>query len=204
MDLLRITFVTFALFGPVMALATGGIYTFVNAEGELYLSNVPDDERYQMLDPPAAPPRAEDRAEPARPQAAPDVKRPYSTVVNSIAVRYGIEEALLHAVISVESGYNARAVSKAGAAGLMQLMPETAKRYGVADIFDPHDNIRAGAHYLRDLLKLFNNDLALALAAYNAGEGAVLKHGRRIPPYRETVAYVPRVLDFYQRLRLSM
>jgi soluble lytic murein transglycosylase-like protein len=111
---------------------------------------------------------------------------------------------LLHAVISVESGYNARAVSKRGAAGLMQLMPETARRFGVADVFDPADNVRAGAQYLIALLKLFDNDLRLALAAYNAGEGAVIKYGRRIPPYRETAAYVPRVVGFYEKFRLLM
>jgi soluble lytic murein transglycosylase-like protein len=129
---------------------------------------------------------------------------PYGAVVAQLAARYGIEAALLHAVIAVESGYNARAVSPRGAAGLMQLMPQTARRYGVADVFDPVDNVRAGARYLADLLKLFDNDLTLALAAYNAGEGAVLKHGRRIPPYRETTAYVPRVLEFYHRLRPTM
>jgi soluble lytic murein transglycosylase-like protein len=103
-------------------------------------------------------------------------------------------------VISVESRYNVKAVSKKGASGLMQLMPETAKRYGVADIFDPLQNIRAGAQYLRDLLKMFNNDMRLALAAYNAGENAVVRHGSKIPPYRETTAYVPKVLAFYKQL----
>jgi len=96
-----------------------------------------------------------------------------------------------------------KAVSKRGASGLMQLMPETAKRYGVADIFDPKQNIRAGAQYLRDLLKMFNNDLRLVLAAYNAGEKAVVRHGSKIPPYPETAAYVPKVLAFYKKLSSS-
>jgi soluble lytic murein transglycosylase-like protein len=86
----------------------------------------------------------------------------------------------------------------------MQLMPETAKRYGATDVFDPEQNIAAGAHYLNDLMKLFNNNLDLTLAAYNAGENAVIKHGKQIPPYRETREYVPRVVDFYRRYQSSM
>ena len=83
----------------------------------------------------------------------------------------------------------------------MQLMPGTAKRYGVADPFDPVQNLNGGAKYLRDLLNMFSSDMSLALAAFNAGEGAVVKYGNRIPPYRETVRYVPRVLDYYRRYR---
>jgi soluble lytic murein transglycosylase-like protein len=119
--------------------------------------------------------------------------------VQEAARTYELEPALLHAVISVESGYNPKAKSRKGASGLMQLMPDTARRYGVADIFDPAQNVRAGARYLRDLLRMFNNDMKLALAAYNAGENAVIRHGR-IPPYQETVAYVPKVLAFYKKL----
>ena len=107
----------------------------------------------------------------------------------------------LHALVAVESRYDARAVSGKGALGLMQLMPQTARRYGVADAFDPRQNLQGGARYLRDLLRLFDNDLRLALAAYNAVEHAVMKHGNRIPPYGETLRYVPLVLDFYARYR---
>jgi soluble lytic murein transglycosylase-like protein len=195
MQLLRTTLASLALCGPVACLAAGGVYAFVDARGEWHLSNVPVDERYQQLDPPAA-------AAPNEPR--PHVRRRYGAVVRDVAARYGIEAALLHAVISVESGYNARAVSRRGAAGLMQLMPQTAQRFGVADVFDPAENVRAGALYLAELLKLFDNDLRLALAAYNAGEAAVLKYGKRIPPYRETAAYVPRVLEFYRKFQLSM
>jgi soluble lytic murein transglycosylase-like protein len=95
-------------------------------------------------------------------------------------------------------------VSGKGAAGLMQLMPDTAKRYGVADRFDPRQNLEGGARYLRDLLRLFDNNVSLALAAYNAGENAVARYGNRIPPYRETLNYVPRVLDFYQRYQTGL
>jgi soluble lytic murein transglycosylase-like protein len=190
-------------------MAGAGVYAFVDDRGELHLSNFPDDERYQtLLEPPPAPAaeaRVETVLEPVLNTAvdAAVVNR-YAVVVAQVAGRYGIEAALLHAVITVESGYNARAVSKAGARGLMQLMPATAKRFGVADVFDPADNVRAGAQYLSELLKLFNNDLHLALAAYNAGEHAVIKYGRRIPPYRETAAYVPRVVGFYEKFRRLM
>jgi soluble lytic murein transglycosylase-like protein len=100
-------------------------------------------------------------------------------------------------VIGVESAYDARAVSKRGAAGLMQLMPPTAARFGVTDPFDPVQNIRGGTQYLQELLRRFGNDVELALAAYNAGEAAVERYGRKVPPYPETIAYVPRVLRAY-------
>jgi soluble lytic murein transglycosylase-like protein len=115
-----------------------------------------------------------------------------------------VDAALVHAVIAVESRYNPKAISKKGASGLMQLMPDTAKRYGVADVFDPAQNIRAGALYLRDLLRMFDKDLKLALAAYNAGEHVVARYGNRIPPYRETEAYVPKVLAYYKKLGATL
>ncbi len=118
-------------------------------------------------------------------------------LVTANARRYRLSPALLHAVIRAESAYNHRAVSHAGAQGLMQLMPATAARYGVRDSFDPADNIRGGSAYLRFLLDLFDQDVKLAVAGYNAGEGAVLKYGRSIPPYSETQAYVRKVLKFY-------
>jgi soluble lytic murein transglycosylase-like protein len=112
-----------------------------------------------------------------------------------------VDAALIQAVISVESGYNPSARSRAGAVGLMQLMPRTAKRYGVKNRLDPEQNIHGGARYLRDLKAQFDNDLQLVLAAYNAGEGAVMRFGGRIPPFRETVVYVPKVLSTYKKFR---
>jgi soluble lytic murein transglycosylase-like protein len=109
-----------------------------------------------------------------------------------------VDARLLHAVIAAESAYNPAALSAKGAVGIMQLLPGTARRYGVADAYDARQNIQGGARYLADLLRLFNNDTTLALAAYNAGEQAVLRHGGKVPPYRETVAYVPRVLGLYR------
>jgi soluble lytic murein transglycosylase-like protein len=123
----------------------------------------------------------------------------YASQIQAAAMANNIEAALIRAVISVESGYNPAAVSRAGAVGLMQLMPETAKRYNVTDRHDPEQNIHGGAQYLHDLLRMFNYDMRLTIAAYNAGEQAVMKYGNRIPPYRETLAYVPKVMKFYKR-----
>jgi soluble lytic murein transglycosylase-like protein len=125
----------------------------------------------------------------------------YSSQVMAAAQETAVDPALIHAVISVESGYNPSARSHAGAVGLMQLMPQTAKRYGVTDRLDPAQNIRGGARYLRDLKVMFNNQLHLVIAAYNAGEEAVFKYGKRIPPYRETIAYVPKVMGHYKLLQ---
>lgn len=121
--------------------------------------------------------------------------RPY---VETAAKEFDLPLSLLHAVITVESAYNPTAVSKAGAMGLMQLMPGTAERFGVRDTFRPDENIRGGSRYLSYLMGLFNGDLSLVLAAYNAGEGAVMKYGNNIPPYAETQNYVRKVQQ-YQR-----
>ena len=128
-----------------------------------------------------------------------DSRSRYASQIQAAAMANNVDAALIRAVISVESGYNPSAVSRAGAVGLMQLMPETAERYNVTDRHDPEQNIHGGTQYLRDLLRMFNNDLHLAIAAYNAGEQAVMKYGNRIPPYRETLAYVPKVMKFYER-----
>jgi len=112
-----------------------------------------------------------------------------------------LEPALVLAVAAVESAFDADAVSYKGARGLMQLMPATAARYGITEpqaLLNPQTNAHAGSRYLADLLRLFEGDTELALAAYNAGEGAVLKHGRRIPPYPETQRYVAKVMDLYR------
>lgn len=122
-----------------------------------------------------------------------------SLIVSEVARELEVPVHLLHAVISVESGYDAKAVSRKGAQGLMQLMPETARRFGVADPFDPRENVRGGALYLKWLLDAFSGDLSLALAGYNAGEQAVIRAGYRIPPYAETQRYVPRVMARLQR-----
>ncbi len=115
------------------------------------------------------------------------------------ADKYSLDPVLIYLVIREESGFNHRAVSRVGARGLMQLMPGTAAKLGVRNIHDPVQNVDAGTRYLRTLIEMFNGDVNLALAAYNAGEGAVLKYGRRIPPYRETMNYVWRINTAYRR-----
>lgn len=125
-------------------------------------------------------------------------KNEYDDIINDAATRYNLTPALLHAVIKTESNYNPNATSPKGAVGLMQLMPDTATRYGVSDRTNASENIDGGARYLRDLMRMFNNDTRLALAGYNAGENAVIKYNYDIPPYPETQAYVNRVLSLFQ------
>ena len=134
---------------------------------------------------------------------APAVERQYVVIVDRASRASGVEDALVHALIFAESAYDPRAVSPAGAIGLMQLMPETARRYGVADLFDPEQNVRTVVRHLKDLLEQFDGDVELAIAAYNAGPNAVIRAGNRVPPYPETRRYVPRVLEHYRRLRLA-
>ena len=128
-------------------------------------------------------------------------KKKFAPTVNYAAERYKLPKSLLHAVITAESAYDPAAISIAGAVGLMQLMPATAKRYGVKNRNDPYENIHGGSHYLRDLLDMFNNDMKLALAAYNAGENAVIRYGKRIPPFPETQNYVKKVLFYYKEYK---
>ena len=123
-----------------------------------------------------------------------------SFIVSSGA-RHGVDPMLLYAIMHRESAFKKRALSYKGARGLMQLMPATAARFGVRDIFDPQQNIDGGARYMRFLLDRFDGDVRLALAGYNAGEGAVDKYGRRVPPYRETQEYVRRISERYSLMR---
>jgi soluble lytic murein transglycosylase-like protein len=187
------------LVGPLAARAD--VYTFTDADGVAHFTNAPDSGLYQnisrLLDEPGMRTRAGAAALPANVAV-------FAPHIDAAAAEAGVDPALVHAVITAESGYNPTAVSRAGARGLMQLMPETARRYAVRDVFDPRQNIRGGTRYLRDLLDLFGNDVALAVAAYNAGENAVVRAGMQIPAYRETRLYVPKVLRLYQRYRTLM
>jgi soluble lytic murein transglycosylase-like protein len=131
-----------------------------------------------------------------------DIAR-FADVIDEASRTFRVQPELLRAVIDVESRYNPNAVSDKGAQGLMQLMPDTARRFSDGDMFNPRDNVLAGARYLRFLLDLFKDDMELALAAYNAGENAVIRAGYRIPSLPETRQYVPRVLARYKRLRTA-
>jgi len=134
----------------------------------------------------------------------------YDPLIARYAKENGIDSALVKAIVAAESGYEPTAVSAKGALGLMQVIPDTAVRYGVAEdgtrtveqkLFDPATNISVGTRYLRDLLRMFENDLGLALAAYNAGEATVQRYDRRIPPYPETQEYVKLVTQLYALYR---
>jgi soluble lytic murein transglycosylase-like protein len=174
------------------------LYRFTDQDGVLRLSNLPHlDTRYTL----AYPGKTEPMVVPAnRAPRREDVAR-FAPLIEEAARKNGLDPQLLHAVIRAESGYNPKALSVKGASGLMQLLPVTGKRYGVADLFDPRENIEGGAKYLRDLMGLFENNLELALAGYNAGEGSVIRAGRKVPNYKETLAYVPKVLDFYRAMK---
>ena len=125
-------------------------------------------------------------------------KKLFSPYIDQAASKHRVDSKLIHAVIQTESYYNPIVKSRAGAVGLMQLMPATAKRFGVKNRQSPEQNINAGTKYLRILLDQFDNDLRLALAAYNAGEGTVKRYGNKIPPYPETQRYVEKVLKLYK------
>jgi soluble lytic murein transglycosylase-like protein len=128
---------------------------------------------------------------------------PFQEMVKAAAARYSVDADLIASVIAAESNFDPKAVSKKNARGLMQLLPETAARFGVQNIFDPQENIDAGTHYLRDLLARYDNDLVLALAAYNAGPERVLQFGR-VPPYPETVSYIRRVKSAYAKSKAGL
>jgi soluble lytic murein transglycosylase-like protein len=127
----------------------------------------------------------------------------YDSEIAKASRDYGVDEAVVRAIIHAESAFNPKALSRVGAQGLMQLMPATARRFGVGDAFDAAQNIRGGVQYLAWLLKRFNGNLTLAAAGYNAGEGAVDKY-KGVPPYRETQRYVERVGQLAQRYRGSL
>ncbi len=166
----------------VAAAATADVRLMVKKDGTKLIYNIPGDN-----------PRFSDWNWLARQH---DRRSRYDTIIERHARRFRIDPVLIRAVIQVESDFNPNRVSRKGARGLMQLIPGTAKRYGVNNVFDPEENISAGVNYLRDLLEMFPNNLPRALAAYNAGENAVLRH-RGIPPYQETETYVKRALTVY-------
>ncbi len=212
------------LFACAMSAAKADIYGYADAEGAVYLTDNPPQvatqaeqnlteqapAQYELLA--VSPPEPINTPAPLTiaTSSIDDTRvsiglKPllYKEEVKVAALDSGVETALLHAVIMTESNYNARAKSPKGAQGLMQLMPFTAKRFGVNNSYDPGQNIQGGARYLSYLLKLFKNDFSLAVAAYNAGEDAVIRYGNKVPPYRETVNYVGKVMSLYKKLRVG-
>ncbi len=175
--------------------AKADVYKYVDKNGHVYLTDRPDHKGYKLLV------RTWKGWKEKKTTHVNLAKRQekYGDIIKTAAARNKLPNALVHAVITAESAYNPKAISKAGAVGMMQLMPATAERYGVKDSKDAEANIAGGTKYLRDLLEMFDNDTRLALAAYNAGEGAVMKYGNKIPPYKETQHYVAKVLSYYKK-----
>jgi hypothetical protein len=130
-------------------------------------------------------------------------QEPFGDLIRDAAKRYSVDADLITSVIAAESNFDPQAISRRNARGLMQLLPATATRLGVKNIFDPKENIEAGTHYLSDLLALYKNDLALTLAAYNAGPERVQRYGQRVPPFAETISYVRRVKQTYNQRKSS-
>ncbi len=169
------------------------VYKYVDSQGVVHLTDRPPHDGYRLIQKAGKKlrmPRINFRDKDAN-------RKRFAGKIAEVASRYQVPEALLHAVITIESAYDPNAVSRAGAVGLMQLMPATAKRYGVANRQDPTANLTGGTRYLKDLLVRFDSNLELALAGYNAGENAVEKFGNRIPPFAETQSYVRKVLQLY-------
>jgi soluble lytic murein transglycosylase-like protein len=189
--------------GAAAPAAMADIYSFKDEKGVVHFTNIKGlDNRYKLI-------RKEDGS-PIIPASASamrvfmptqaDIDR-YAHIISTAAKAYGVDKSLVHAVISAESNYDRYAVSRTGAMGLMQLMPDTARRYGVQNMMDPTENIHGGVRYLADLMQMFKGRLDLVIAAYNAGENAVIRAGHRVPNYAETRHYVPKVLGFYKNFQ---
>jgi len=175
--------------------AVAEIYRYVDINGTVHLTDRPTHDGYQLVQlnrKKALMSRINFRDKEAN-------RKRFSGKIAEVANQYQVPEALLHAVITIESVYDPNAISRAGAVGLMQLMPATARRYGVYNRRNPAANLTGGTRYLKDLLIRFDNDIELALAGYNAGENAVEKYGNQIPPYDETQEYVRKVLKLYSQ-----
>lgn len=173
--------------------AEAHIYSYKDKNGVLHFTNTPTDPNFALY-----------MKESPRESGAGDTlvydSETFDPIIRKAGVKHGLDFSLIKAVIRTESGFNPRAVSKKGAKGLMQIMPENFKNLSVKDPFDPSQNIMAGAMYLKRLLTRYQNKLSLALAAYNAGPTAVDKY-QKIPPYDETVTYVRKVMSFYSQYK---
>ena len=177
------------LLGTIAEPALADIYRYVDEDGVIHFSNTPTHYRFRLY---IRETNLDYRAYFDR----------YDRIITRAARKHGVDNSLVKAVIRAESDFDKNAVSRKGAQGLMQLMPETAKELAVKDSFDPHENINAGVRYLKRQLDNFQNNVPLALAAYNAGENAVRRYGR-IPPYKETRTFVDRVLRYWDEFSLN-
>jgi soluble lytic murein transglycosylase-like protein len=199
----KIAVISLALFASTEAMAD--VYKFVDETGHVFYTDEPRNKLYKRIikTPPI---RHTSSSSPLytnvsfqRHTFSGVNKARYNDLIADAAQRHQIDAKLLHAVIQTESAYNSSAISSAGAAGLMQLMPGTARRFGVTDRIDPDQNVDGGTRYLKHLITMFGPRLDLAIAAYNAGENAVIKYNNSIPPYRETQDYVRQVLALYKQ-----
>jgi len=172
--------------------SSAGIYRYVDENGVIHFTNCPRDPKFKLY-------IRESSEDVGNENAGVYVKDSalYDSLISEFSKKYQVDFALIKAMIRAESGFNPLAVSRKGAKGLMQLMPETASRMNVSNVFSPRENIEGGVRHFKNLLSLFDNDVRLSLAAYNAGENLVAEL-RSIPPYRETVDYVRKVLSYYQ------
>jgi soluble lytic murein transglycosylase len=173
----------------VISTATADIYLYIDREGTLHFTNTPTSNQYKVY-------MQETFARPAKSFRA----TIYDDVISEAATRHGLSSSLIKALIHVESFFNPKAVSKKGAIGLMQIMPQNLQALNINDPFDPWQNIMGGASYLKSMLERFRGELPLALAAYNAGPSAVERY-RDIPPYPETEAYVKKVMRFFRHYK---
>ncbi len=182
-------FVVWTLF--VIPYAQADIYLYIDSEGVLHFTNTPTSSNYKVYM----------RETPMRPKAWRPIQN-YDDVINEAARENGLSSSLLKALIHVESYFNPRAVSKKGALGLMQIMPQNLELLEISDPFDPWENIMGGARYLKAMIERFNGQLPLALAAYNAGPSAVERY-QNIPPYDETQRYVEKVMKLFHLYKKS-
>ena len=176
--------------------AASSIYTFVDKNGVWHFTNVPTDPRFTKTE--FSSDSVVIHGSGRRNRYSKNRTKNYQSIIKKAATSYGLDPALIKAVIRAESGGNPLAVSAKGALGLMQLMPGTAQELMVYDPLDPEENIWGGSRYLSQLMEMYNGDIISALAAYNAGPGTVNRYGG-LPPYRETVNYVQRVLKFWKQ-----
>jgi soluble lytic murein transglycosylase-like protein len=179
---------------PFVHTSYADMYSYIDENGVQHYTNIPPtDGRYRL--------KWKTKRTFTRPIGVYNYPKSYEEEIFRAAKQYNIDPDLVKAIIKVESNFSSTAVSQKGAVGIMQLMPETARDYSVNDPFNPTENINGGTRYLKDLMEMFNGNLRLALAAYNAGQNAVIKYGFRIPPYAETIDYVERVLTHYTNLK---